>query len=144
MPFFQVTSEPETEFLFQSTTSNSKLFECSLSYTRGRRFESPSEVVVMQKFGLHSLLNPQIGDLGLVLRVEDDISRVDTTATALKDAVVCNVMTKVVEYAKRWPTKWLRDLVLIWIRYKLVRYQAGLEKVKLVRKFIKGKLKPQT
>ncbi|KAH9393623.1 Protein nrde2 [Tyrophagus putrescentiae] len=133
----EVTSEPETEFLFQSTTSNSKLFECSLSYTRGRRFESPSEVVVIQKFGLHSLLNPQIGDLGLVLRVEDDISRVDTTATALKDAVVCNVMTKVVEYAKRWPTKWLRDLVLIWIRYKLVRYQAGLEKVKLVRKFIK-------
>lgn len=93
----------------------------------------------MQKFGLQSLLNPRIGDYGLVLRVQDDLSKVDTTVTALKDAVVCNFLVKVVEYSKRWPNNWRKDLILVWIRYKLARYQAGLEKAKSMRKFIKGK-----
>lgn len=73
-----------------------------------------------------------------MLRIEDQSSRTaDSTVLNARDAFIGNFLEKMVEFWKD-DEREKRDLVLIWIRYKVARLRRGLEKKKAVRKFIKG------
>ncbi|KAJ6217211.1 hypothetical protein RDWZM_008368 [Blomia tropicalis] len=135
--YHQNNIENAEEFIKFCSPDYGLLFEANFCNNRYRRFKFPSEIVVLQNYGLSDLLHTNMKNLTTTQLVHEENSDLE------RNAFINNIFENLIEYWKNNDGAGCqkhRDLILIWFQYKIQRLNSGKESVKTIKRFIKAVL----
>ncbi|KAI2801341.1 Protein nrde2 [Blomia tropicalis] len=138
--YHQNNIENAEEFIKFCSPDYGLLFEANFCNNRYRRFKFPSEIVVLQNYGLSDLLHTNMKNLTTTQLVHEENSDLE------RNAFINNIFENLIEYWKNNDGAGCqkhRDLILIWFQYKIQRLNSGKESVKTIKRFIKDFLREE-